>query len=128
MESGAENTEDVRRFPRRLAGFSSPVAKINGALKKFLYRRLYDHPTIVEERDRSVDALERLFRYYLAHPETIPPYYAELALERAPSPRRLRLHRRNDRSFPARQHQELLGEKLMGESTVGAARRYSDSR
>ena len=61
VESGAKSTEDVRRFPRRLAGFSPPVAEINSGLKRFLYRRLYDHPTIVEERDRSVDALERLF-------------------------------------------------------------------
>jgi dGTPase len=84
LESGANNTEDIRRLPRRLAGFSPPAAKINSALKRFLYRRLYDHPTIVEERDRSVDALERLFRYYLAHPESMPKYYSELALREPP--------------------------------------------
>jgi dGTPase len=109
VESGAKNTEDVRRFPRRLAGFSPPVAKINSALKKFLYRRLYDHPTIVEERDRSVDALERLFRYYLAHPETMPPYYSELALREPPHRVVCDYIAGMTDHFLLRQHQELLG-------------------
>ena len=107
--SGAKNTDDIRRLPQRLAGFSPRAAKINTALKRFLYRRLYDHPAIVEERDRSVNALEQLFRYYLAHPESLPEYYSELA---AREPR----HRvvcdyiagMTDH-FLLRQHRELLG-------------------
>ena len=85
------------------------MEEINSTLKRFLYRRLYDHPTIVEERDRSVDALERLFRYYLAHPETMPPHYSELGPARAAPPRRLRLHRGMTDHFLLRQHHELLG-------------------
>jgi len=107
--SGAKDTEDIRRLPKRLAGFSTEVAKNNSELKRFLYRRLYDHPTIVEERDRSVNALEQLFRYYLAHPESMPEYYFELA---AREPR----HRvvcdyiagMTDH-FLLRQHRELVG-------------------
>jgi len=107
--TGARNTDDIRRWPRRLAGFSPQVGENNKALKTFLYRRLYDHPAIVEERDRSVEALEQLFRYYLAHPETKPQYYSELA---AREPR----HRvvcdyiagMTDH-FLLRQHRELLG-------------------
>jgi dGTPase len=107
--SGAKDTEDIRRLPKRLAGFSPEVAKSNNELRRFLYRRLYDHPTIVEERDRSVNALEQLFRYYLAHPESMPEYYFELA---AREPR----HRvvcdyiagMTDH-FLLRQHRELIG-------------------
>ena len=107
--SGAKDTEDIRRLPKRLAGFSPQVAKSNNEVKRFLYRRLYDHPTIVEERDRSVNALEQLFRYYLAHPEAMPEYYFELA---AREPR----HRvvcdyiagMTDH-FLLRQHRELIG-------------------
>jgi len=107
--SGANDTEDIRRLPMRLAGFRPEVAKSNNELKRFLYRRLYDHPTIVEERDRSVNALEQLFRYYLAHPESMPEYYFELA---AREPR----HRvvcdyiagMTDH-FLLRQHRELVG-------------------
>jgi dGTPase len=107
--SGVKDTEDIRRLPKRLAGFSPEVAKYNSELKRFLYRRLYDHPTIVEERDRSVNALEQLFRYYLAHLESMPEYYFELA---AREPR----HRvvcdyiagMTDH-FLLRQHRELIG-------------------
>lgn len=107
--SGAKDTDDIRRLAHRLAGFSPAVAKINNELKRFLYRRLYDHPAIVEERDRSVNALEQLFRYYLAHPDSLPEYYFELA---AREPR----HRvvcdyiagMTDH-FLLRQHRELVG-------------------
>ena len=107
--SGAKDTENIRRLPKRLAGFSPGVAKNNNELKRFLYRRLYDHPTIVEERDRSVNALGQLFRYYLAHPESMPEYYFGLA---AREPR----HRvvcdyiagMTDH-FLLRQHRELVG-------------------
>jgi len=109
LESGAKNTEDVRRLPRRLAGFSPPVEEINGALKKFLYRRLYDHPTIVEERDRSVDALERLFRYYLAHPESMPEYYSGLAQREPPHRVVCDYIAGMTDHFLLRQHHELLG-------------------
>jgi dGTPase len=107
--SGARNTDDIRRVPRRLAGFSPPVAEINQELKRFLYRRLYDHPAIIEERDRSVDALEQLFRYYLAHTEALPEYYSELA-EREPSHRVVcdYIAGMTDH-FLLRQHRELVG-------------------
>lgn len=109
LESGVKNTEEIRRWPRRLAGFSPPVAEINSALKKFLYRRLYDHPTIVEERDRSVDALERLFRYYLAHPESMPQYYSELALREPPHRVVCDYIAGMTDHFLLRQHDQLLG-------------------
>jgi dGTPase len=107
--SGSKDTEDIRRLPRRLAGFSPRIAAISTELKRFLYRRLYDHPTIVEERDRSVNALEQLFRYYLAHPESLPEYYSELA-EREP-PHRIvcdYIAGMTDH-FLLRQHRELIG-------------------
>ena len=109
LESGANDTEEIRRLPRRLAGFSPPLAQITSALKKFLYRRLYDHPTIVEERDRSVHALERLFRYYLAHPESMPKYYAELALREPPHRVVCDYIAGMTDHFLLRQHHELLG-------------------
>src|SRR5713226_6041872 len=43
LASGVRNTDDIRRLPHRLAGFSPDGAKINDELKRFLYRRLYDH-------------------------------------------------------------------------------------
>jgi dGTPase len=77
--SGAQSVEDVRHAPRRLAGFSAPMAAENAVLKKFLLKRLYDNPAIVGDRERSVEALTQLFNLYIEHPDAMPKAYAELA-------------------------------------------------
>lgn len=82
-ESGVASTEDMRRNPARLASFSPEMARENASLKQFLYRHLYSDVTIAEDRNRSVEALDQLFLFYLGHPERMPEYYAEEA-EREP--------------------------------------------
>jgi dGTPase len=77
--SGARSVEDIRRLPQRLAGFSPLVATESATLKKFLLARLYNHPAIVVDRERSVEMLAQLFDFYLNHPETMPRSYMELA-------------------------------------------------
>ncbi len=77
--AGVTDVDQVRQHPERLAGFSAAVAEQNAALKRFLYAQLYNHPALQQERERSVVILEELFRYYLDHPEAMPPYYAEKA-------------------------------------------------
>jgi dGTPase len=107
--SHVKSVEDVRRAPRRLAGFSASMAAENAALKKFLLARLYNHPAIVADRERSVEALAQLFNFYVDHPEVMPKAHAELA-QRGP------IHRvvcdyiagMTDH-FLLRQHSELLG-------------------
>src|SRR5271156_1015227 len=79
-DPGVQPVEDIRHQPHRQAGFSPAVAKLNGDLKRFLFARLYSQPTIVEDRERSVAALDSLFTFYLEHPERMPPQHAELAL------------------------------------------------
>jgi dGTPase len=75
--SGVETVEDIRRHAR-LAGFSTPVAEQNASLKRFLSTRLYSQAAIAEDRERSVAQLDELFRFFLARPDRMPPYYAEL--------------------------------------------------
>jgi dGTPase len=77
--SGVKSVDDVRRAPERLASLSVEGGAQSAGLKRFLHTRFYSHPTLVRERDRSVVALEQVFRYYLAHPEAMPEYYAEEA-------------------------------------------------
>jgi dGTPase len=77
--SGVRSVEDVRRQARRLAGFSATLASENAALKKFLLDRLYEHPAIVADRERSVEALGQLFDIYMEHPEMMPKSYNDLA-------------------------------------------------
>ncbi len=78
-QSGAASVEEIRRAPRRLAGFSEEMAARNAGLKNFLYTRIYQHPFLTEDRNRSVGCLEELFAYYLEHPGAMPAFYAELA-------------------------------------------------
>jgi dGTPase len=79
LASGASSVEDIRRAPERLAGFSEAAAGRNRELKRFLFAHIYDHPTIAEDRDRSVKCLEELFIYYLGHYGSMPASYEELA-------------------------------------------------
>jgi len=101
--------EDVRAAPERLAGFGAEMRQANAELKRFLYTRLYDHPAIVEDRERSVACLEELFRYYLERPEKMPPYYYE---QTQTAPRHVvvcdYIAGMTDH-FLLRQHHELLG-------------------
>ena len=82
--SGVQTVADIRRQPQRLAGFSPAVAKLNGDLKRFLFARLYSQPSIVEDRDRSVAALDALFSFFLDDPKRMPAQYSELALQHPP--------------------------------------------
>jgi dGTPase len=109
--SGVQSVEDVRRRPRRLAGFSPPLAAENATLKKFLLAHLYEHPTIVSERVRSVEALGELFHHYMAHPDAMPRTYWELA-QTSPSHRVVcdYIAGMTDH-FLLRQHEELLGSR-----------------
>jgi dGTPase len=82
--SGVQTVADIRRQAQRLAGFSPAMAERNGDLKRFLFARLYSQPTIVEDRDRSVAALDALFSFFLDDPKRMPPQYSELALRQPP--------------------------------------------
>jgi dGTPase len=83
VASGVETVEDVRRLPRRLAGFSPELAQQNAALKRFLFARVYSQPAIAEDRDRSIAALDALFQFFMVHPERMPEHYAQQAKQEA---------------------------------------------
>jgi dGTPase len=107
--SGVQSVDNVRHAPRRLAGFSAPMAGENAVLKKFLLARLYNNPAIVGDRERSVEALAQLFDFYVERPEALPKSYAELA-NRGPKYRVVcdYIAGMTDH-FLLRQHAELLG-------------------
>ncbi len=79
LASGASCTDDIRRAPKRLAGFSEAATARNAQLKRFLLAHIYDHPAISEDRDRSVQCLKELFRYYLGSRGSMPALYEELS-------------------------------------------------
>ena len=77
QRAGAHTVEDVRRHPKRLVNFSDSVTAENSRLKQFLKSHLYENPAIVEDRERSVAAMDELFLFYLAQPEKMPRGYTE---------------------------------------------------
>jgi dGTPase len=78
LASNASSVEDIRRAPKRLAGFSDAAAVRNRELKRFLFGHIYNHPAIAEDRDRSVKYLEELFMHYLGCEGSMPASYEEL--------------------------------------------------
>jgi dGTPase len=77
--SGVRSVEDVRNLPQRLASFSGKVSRQNAELKRFLHANVYAHPAIEEERERSIEALDELFSFFVEHPERMPKLHAEMA-------------------------------------------------
>ena len=81
--SGVRIVEDVRKWPRRIAGFSAEANDENSSLKHFLKARIYSHEALAEDRNRSVEALDALFQLYMDYPGRLPGLYKEQA-EHAP--------------------------------------------
>lgn len=86
QKRGVRTVDDVRSQPKRLAGFSPRAAQENVALKRFLSAHIYAHENIAEDRQRSVEALDSLFGFFLDHPDRLPALYARQT-ETTPAPR-----------------------------------------
>jgi dGTPase len=80
-ESGAENSDDVRASRSRLAAFTPEAAQASRDLKRFLYSRVYASPALGADRQRSMESIADLFRYFLDDPGRLPEAYAERAKE-----------------------------------------------
>jgi dGTPase len=78
QQLGATSVEEIRRAPKRLAGFSEEIAARNAQLKRFLFSHVYEQAVITEDRNRSVRALEELFYCYLHAPGSMPAAHEEL--------------------------------------------------
>jgi dGTPase len=80
LESGVGSVDEVRRWPKRLAGMSPQMSAENARLKHFLATNLYSNPVITGDRDQSIEYLARLFHFYLGKLELMPPDHEQLAL------------------------------------------------
>jgi dGTPase len=78
LDVGRLRPDDIRRAPKRLAGFSEAAARATAQLKRFLFSHIYNHPAITEDRDRSVECLGELFEFYLSSAHSMPAQYEEL--------------------------------------------------
>jgi dGTPase len=97
--SGAQTVEDVRLPVRAARGLFAGGRCGERALKRFLNTQLYSHPTVAEERDQSVAALDALFVFFMEQPGPHAAKLCEDGAGAAEAPRGLRLYCRDDGSF-----------------------------
>jgi len=67
-----QSVDDIRYAKKRMAGFSSQMAKKNGELKKFLHRNLYNHRKVKRMEFKSEIYLSELYNAYMADSALLP--------------------------------------------------------
>ncbi|MBI2689658.1 MAG: dNTP triphosphohydrolase [Acidobacteria bacterium] len=81
-DAGVKTVEDVRRHPERLACLLPGARKTCLELKRFLRNRVYLSKALNTERERSVQMIAELFRYFESDPGRLPDLYQEQARTR----------------------------------------------
>lgn len=75
---------DVRRAPRRCAGFGSELAPQVEQLGQLLRERVYRHPTALQQEAEARRILRELFHTYLGDPSLLPGRYQSRIDEQGP--------------------------------------------
>jgi dGTPase len=83
--AGIGSLAGVRRHPERLAAFSPEVDAERRQAKQFLYDNVYLSAALKPEKERAERIIAELFEHFIAHPETLPASYQELAREHEPA-------------------------------------------
>ena len=78
-EAGVQSSDELRRYPRRIACFTGPAGELEASLKKYLRGSLYCSPVLEEDREVSTDRMSQLFDYLLLHPEKLPDAHSSHA-------------------------------------------------
>ena len=78
-EAGAMSLDDVRRWPDRLAAFSTEVDQERRQAKQFLYRALYNAKPLQPAKKRAEALVAEVFTTLIARPEMLPSSYREKA-------------------------------------------------
>ena len=82
--AGVASPDEVRAFPRRIAGFTAEAEETSRALKRFLYSHVYSAPALGEGRRQSMAMIDELFGFFLSHPDRLPqPYSGRMETEPA---------------------------------------------
>jgi dGTPase len=69
--SGVASADEVRLRSRPLIQHSAERRVLNLELRKYLYKNLYYNPVVHTPNRRAVHLLEKLFRFYIEHPDEI---------------------------------------------------------
>ncbi len=61
----------VMTAPERLITFGDEMSGLLDEFSKFMYRQLYEHPTVLDANREAVALMHGLFLHYVKHPETM---------------------------------------------------------
>ncbi len=70
-DAGVQSADEVRQQKKPLIRYSLPLLTANRALRKFLYKNLYFHPTVAGANQRACGALKDVFEAYLKQPSLL---------------------------------------------------------
>jgi len=73
------SADDVRLAGRALVGFSPAMQEVDGAIKEFLFPRMYRHPRVMRIMERAQGIVADLFRHFAANPADMPAEWAHEA-------------------------------------------------
>lgn len=76
-EARPRSPGDVRHLGHPVIGFSPAVRRDLGAIRDFLFRRMYRAPAIMEMRAQVTDILRALFPFYMDQPTHLPERWQE---------------------------------------------------
>jgi dGTPase len=72
LAGGAHSVDEVRRLPEPVAAFSPEMRNHDGALKRFLFERMYRHYRVNRMSSKARRVVHELFQLFLAEPECLP--------------------------------------------------------
>lgn len=61
--------------------FSPEIRKAHDDLKDFMFERVYTNPNAKQEKTKAVALVEKLYRYFIEHPEKMPDEYRSIIRE-----------------------------------------------
>jgi dGTPase len=77
--SGARSAAEIRALKKPVVAFSTEMQKHAGALKEFLFERMYRHYRVNRMSSKARRVVRDLFTLYLTEPECLPGEWRELA-------------------------------------------------
>ena len=66
--AGVRSADDARAQPKPLIAYSDSLRRANVQLRKFLYKNLYDHPSVAGANKAACEMLGEVFAAYLKKP------------------------------------------------------------
>jgi len=71
-EMQVKSFEDVRAASSPLVGFSRHARKMNGEMKKFLYKNMYRHYRVARMANKAERVIREIFEVYIQSPSMLP--------------------------------------------------------